>query len=253
MGSPLLRTAIAALLASALLALTASSALAAPTSFERGTVDQSYTTTKPAKPTGVGFEGTFHAAGDPQGEPPAMTKLVYHPPAGFRYDTSVPDQCTATDAQLSMQGPDACPPGSVIGTGTAEGLLYDPTATFLIHEFKHEITIVNNANEQIVLMKNEGYTVIRGKFRADGALEFNPPTCFPWPQSVAACPAHNAILDYNATMVQPYVTDSGSYATTPGRCPRDRTWDTTIEMHWNDGAVDNIVTEQPCTRKKRRR
>src|SRR5690349_9109297 len=86
-------------------ALTAAPALAEPASGPRETVDQAYTTTAPGAPTGLGYSGTYHAAGDPQGNPPYMRKMVFYPPAGFRYDTGVPDQCTATDLQLEAQGP----------------------------------------------------------------------------------------------------------------------------------------------------
>jgi hypothetical protein len=45
---------------------------------------------------------------------------------------------------------------------------------------------MNNANEQIVLIKAEGYAVVRGRVDPDGSIEFNSPTCFPEPP-VAGC------------------------------------------------------------------
>src|SRR3954453_22709812 len=111
--------------AAALLAFAAPAA-AEPGSGPRETINQTFTATTPSTPTGLGWSGTYHAAGDPQAPPPPMTRMVFYAPPGFRYDTSVPGQCTATDAQLSVQGPSACPESSRLGDGTTEGLFYYP-------------------------------------------------------------------------------------------------------------------------------
>src|SRR3954451_6060841 len=118
-----MRAAAAALFAFALLAAPAA---AEPGSGPRETVDQSYTATSPAAPTGLGFSSSYHAAGDPSAPPPAMKRMVFYPPAGFRFDTSVPGQCAATDAELELRGPAACPPDSRLGDGTTEGLFLYP-------------------------------------------------------------------------------------------------------------------------------
>src|SRR4051794_7288076 len=102
-----------------LFALTAGPALADPGYGPRETVDQSFTTTQPGAATGLDFHGTYHAANDPNGEPPYLERMIFYPPAGQTFDTSVPGQCTASDAELSMSGPAACPADSRIGEGRA--------------------------------------------------------------------------------------------------------------------------------------
>ena len=87
----------------------ATAAQAEPVSFPHGTVDQSFTTTQPGVPTGGSYAASYHAAGDPNGDPPFMERMVFYPPAGMRYDTSVPKRCRASDLELSMNGPAACP------------------------------------------------------------------------------------------------------------------------------------------------
>src|SRR3954454_15578110 len=101
-------------------------ASAQPVAGPREDVDQPFTTTAPGAPTGLGFSASYHAAGDPKGNPPYLRKMVVVPPSGMRYDTGAPDQCTATDVELEVQGPAACPAGSRLGTGTAEGIFYEP-------------------------------------------------------------------------------------------------------------------------------
>src|SRR5205823_5467140 len=58
----------------ALVVLLASAAAASaePVGFAHGTIDQQWTTTQPGAPTGLTFTGTYHAAGNPQGDPPYM-------------------------------------------------------------------------------------------------------------------------------------------------------------------------------------
>src|SRR5688500_5453411 len=92
-------------------ALLAGGAAADPGTFPRGTVDLNFTTQQPGSPTGMEFSNSFHAAGDEQGKPPFLRRMVQRPPAGMRFDTTVPDLCTASDFELSMRGPAACPSG----------------------------------------------------------------------------------------------------------------------------------------------
>ena len=239
----------------ALCALLPALARAEPASGPREDLDQTFTATKPGKPTGLGFSGSYHAPGDPNANPPYMRRMVFFPPKGMRYDTSVPDRCTATDIELEVRGPDACPDGSRIGKGTTEGIFYQPIAhAFEMSHYKNGLTIVNNANEQIMLVESEGWTVARGHFRPDGSVEFASPTCFPAP------PAGQCVDDYvlqlrSATTIPAYTKRSAagvrSYATTPPTCPKRRYWQTRIRFWWADGSVDTVAPRQPCTKRRR--
>ena len=243
---------MALLLACAPLALFGVGAAAQPGTGPRETVDQSYTTTRPSSPTGLGFTGAYHAAGDPKGNPPFMRRIVVYPPSGMRYDTSVPDRCAAPDVELQALGPAACPPGSRLGGGTIEGVFYVPLAhDFVLDRYKHTVYLLNNTNEQILLVKSEGFTVVRGRLRPDGSLEVDPPTCFPAP------PGGRCVDDYvlflrSSTFIPAYTRTSRgrvrSYATTPSTCPARGYWSTTVRVWWADGSVDTVVSRQPCTR-----
>jgi len=222
-------------------------AFAQPASGPRETVDQSFTTTRPNAPTGLGFSGVYHAAGDPKGEPPYMRKMVFYPPPGMRYDTSVPDRCSAPDAALEAMGPDACPAGSRLGTGTTDGVFYAPvTHAFVFDRFHHDLYVLNSADGQILLVKSEGYTVLHGHLRPDGSMEFDPPTCFPAPPT--GCADDYVLQTKSSTFLPAYTKGTRAYATTPPTCPRQRYWQTTIRYWWADGSVDTVVSRQPCTR-----
>jgi hypothetical protein len=245
------------LLILALSALSTASAAAQPATGPRETVDQRFTTTLPSSSTGASYTGTYHAAGNPRGNPPYMRRMVFYPPRGTRYDSSVPDRCSASDIELEARGPDACPAGSRLGTGTAEGLFYEPVAHgFVFDHFNHTVDIVNNTNEQIILVKSEGYTVVRGHIRPDGSIEFVPTTCFP------ASPTGHCVDDYilqlrSSTVMPAYTRTVGGrvrgYVTTPPKCPARGYWGTTVRFWWADASVDSVVTRQPCQRPRKSR
>jgi hypothetical protein len=251
-GRRILRAALLVQLLWALSALLAAGAAAQPGSGPRETVDQRFTTTRPNSPTGVSFTASYHAAGDTKAPPPYMRRMVFYPPRGMRYDTSVPKRCSASTVELQVIGPAACPAGSQLGGGTVEGLFQVPLAhDFVLDRYKHTDEVFNNANQQIVLIKSEGFTVVRGRFRPDGSLAWRPPTCFPTPP-VGQCVDDYILQSNTATVLPPYTRTSGgrvrSYATTPPTCPARGYWRTRVRFTWANGAVDSVVTKQPCRR-----
>ena len=238
------------LLALALCALGAGGAAAEPGHGPRADIDQRFTTKRPGSPTGVSFSGVYHAAGNRSANPPYLRRMVFYPPRGLRYDTSVPARCGASDVELSLRGPDACPPGSRLGGGRVEGIFWEPIGhDFMVDHYKHDVDVMNNANEQIILVKSEGYTVVRGRVRPDNAIDFRPTTCFPAP------PVGDCLDDYvlqlkSSTNLPAYTRRSNgrvrSYVTTPPKCPATGKWRTTVRFWWGNGAVDDVVTKQPC-------
>jgi hypothetical protein len=219
---------------------------AQPGSGPREDIDESFTATQPGAPTGLAFNGSYHAADNPQGNPPYMRRMEFVPPAGMGFDPTVPDQCTATDIQLEAQGPKACPAGSVIGSGTADGIFFEPVAhAFVIDRFHHTVDIVNGPGQQIMLVHSEGYTVVRGRMQPDGTTDFATPTCFPAPPA-GGC-ADDYILQLGSSVAIPaYTRGAHSYATTPPTCPATGAWETTVRFWWADGTADDVVSRQPC-------
>jgi hypothetical protein len=210
------------------------------------TVDETFTMTQPGAPTGLSFTGRYHAAGDENGNPPFMRRMVFYLPSRMRLDTSVPPRCSATDAQLSIEGPDACPAGSRLGGGMTNGIFFAPLAqSVVIDRYNHTIDVMNAADEQVMLVHAEGYSVVHGQVGADGSLAFESPTCFPTPPT--GC-ADDYVLQLGSSVNLPaYTTASGqSYATTLPACAASGHWTTTIAFWWSDGSLDRVPTTQPC-------
>ena len=232
-------------------AVAPSTAAAQPGSGPREDVDQSFTTTLPGTPTGLNFSATYHAAGDPEAPPPYMSKMTFFPPRGMRYDTRVPERCTATDLELQVRGPDACPEGSRLGTGSTEGLFMAPiTHAFVFSQFKFDMTLLNNTSEQILVVNSDfGFTVMRGRISPGGAITFKPTTCFPSPPA-GECPDDYILQLGSSSTIPVYTKKRGrrtrAYAKTPARCPARGNWRSRIKFWWKDGSKDTVVTTQPC-------
>jgi hypothetical protein len=223
----------------------AQSAAAKAVSGPRETVDSRLTTTRPNAPTGFDYTGSYHAPGNPKGSPPYMRRMRSYSP-GLRYDTSVPARCAASDFQLELLGPKACPAASRVGGGTTQGSFMERFPTTLT------IDVFNNTAQQIFLVRTPGLnTVARGRIYPDGSAEFASPTCYPSVQP-PGCPVDNALQLGSHVSVAPYTRriygKLRSYLTTPAKCPAVGYWKTPIRFWWADGAVDTVVTRQPCSR-----
>jgi hypothetical protein len=222
-------------------------AAATPVSGPRERVDSQLTTKRPNAAAGFRYTGRYHAAGDPNGDPPYMRKMISYNPPGLRFDTSVPERCTATDLELALRGMDACPPGSRVGGGTADGKLMGFPPNRL------EVDFVNNTGEQIIIARSPAFaSVARGRIHPDGSVEFASPTCFPALQP-PGCPVDNALQLGSHITVPPLKRSfngvTRSYLKTPPRCPRSGYWRTPIRFWWADGFVDTVVTRQRCKRR----
>jgi hypothetical protein len=238
---------LCAAVAAALMTIGVVPAVAEPASGPREDLDQTFTTTAVNAPTGSTYKATYHAANDPKAPPPYMRRMVFYPPAGMRYDTSLPGLCTASDIELQAQGPAACPADSKLGEGTVGGIFYAPiTHAFEFDRFEHHIDVLNNTGEQIVLIHAEDYAVVRGKVNPDNTLDFVQPSCYPEPPT--GCSDDYVLLTKNASVLGAITKNGRSYLTTPPTCPASGKWATTIRFWWSDDSTDTVVTNQPCDR-----
>jgi hypothetical protein len=225
----------------ALCAAMAGPASAEPVSFRHGTLDHRFTTTEPGAASGFAYDARYHGADDPGSRPPYMRRMLSENATGVRYDTSVPDKCTASDVELATRGAAACPPGSKLGDGQTEtSFMGGPPQTVAID-------FLNNTNEQIIIARSPLVaTVARGQIHPDGSVEFASPTCFP-SVGPAGCPVDNVLQIASTVTVPPYTNASGSYLTTPSTCPADGVWRNPIHFWWADGTEDTVVATAPCT------
>jgi hypothetical protein len=206
------------------------------------TLDYQFTTALPGAPTGSSFAGTYHAAGDPSGDPPQMRSMTFYNPPGFAFDPGVPARCTASDVQLALFGPSACPAASRIGSGTATAKVMGNVSTVKVDNF-------NGGDEQIMVVESPFVTSIsRGKIGPDASVHFASPTCYPAVPGTP-CPVDNVLqLGSNVSGAAVTRTIDGvvrGYMTTPPTCPDAGYWETPIHFVF-DGSEETVVTRQNC-------
>jgi hypothetical protein len=169
-----------------------------------------------------------------------MRKMTWLAHPGSRYDTSVPGRCTASDAEIALRGPAACPADSRLGSGSATGKFAGQVSS-------PRMDLFNNTDEEILIISTPGvYSVSRGKIGADQSLTFEPPTCFP-NVSVARCPVDNALQLGSHMVLDTIVRDGRGYLTTPPTCPDTGYWTNGMEYWWADGSHETLSFQLPCS------
>lgn len=211
-----------------------------------------YTVTKPGTPTGLVLDFHFQNPEDPMGKPHALTQLVVHGTPGGGIDTSVPPQCEASDFELMARGPEACPPETQIGAAYAISDTggRDPFPRYTrtnISEFNEDTGIVAvGVNEDIPFIKPVDHTRIEN----DGPTT-KTTTHFP---TVPGAPPPEPQAAFQTLHFEnaPYVRNGRAYNRTPPTCPTVGYWRMRLEFTYADGVTEQVNSDSPCKRKKKR-
>src|SRR3954454_22078647 len=81
---------------------------------------QAFTTPVPGAPTGSDTTILYKHPSDPARKPIPVRREVFTFPEGTTYDEGVVPDCTASDLQLMVFGPPACPEASWMGQGRGD-------------------------------------------------------------------------------------------------------------------------------------
>jgi hypothetical protein len=203
-----------------------------------------FTTNQPNAPTGLFEAADYHNPDDPNAKPPAVRRTVVHYAPGSRIDTSVPDQCHASDQQLEASGAAACPAGSLIGHGSAEFAtgLPGPAATFDL-----DFDVLNNQDQVIFLAKPHGTNVAVSVARS--TLSDSTSTT-DIPAVPGGPPDGQSSLKHIQFQTEPVTTIRNgalvSYLTTPPDCPANPLWTSTTTFTYADGVSQTATGQTPC-------
>jgi hypothetical protein len=219
---------------------------AMPDSGPHETVDMWSSTTQPNASAALGYAARYHAAGDPDGDPPALRHLLIELPAGTRIDTTVLPRCTASDFEIRIRGESACPPGARIGTGEATvkqlGVGVATYPTVLYNAPDDMLELVKSGDRVVGVV----HTYVRGS-TLDGPV----PTCLTGGSPPDGCPFDQLVLLKNHLQVEPFSVDGRNYGTTPPTCPKSRRWEARVTLTYGDGSVDTVTPWAPCTPARR--
>jgi hypothetical protein len=228
---------VAALLAAA--AIAPSAAAAEPTA--RVEYRDTFTTRAPGAPSGRLFFDEFFDAHDPNAKPPAVQHFHFELPKGARFDTKAVPACGATDAQLMAQGPEACKPGSQVGT---EVFSFDTGVDGPNRLVTSDITFLNDPGELIILTQERQTgtrVVVRGKVGPE-TLDFD---ISPLPGTP---PEGGADKREDGTYPITTGSDGKAWLTTPPTCPASREWTLRATYTFRNGEKVTKTSASPCDR-----
>ena len=171
---------------------------------------------------------------DPNGKPPAIASAVFRLPEDTRIDTAAVERCTATDEQIQMSGPSACPPGSKVGSGTLTaatgfGPPTDPVAG--------DVTVFNGADQLIEVVTVPGTQTVAGMDRL--SVEGNVLTAHPPAIPGGPPDGRTAVKDIQLTI------DRSGYVTTPPECEVPG-WAYGASYEFANGAKQEVSHRHAC-------
>jgi RTX calcium-binding nonapeptide repeat (4 copies) len=197
---------------------------------------------EPGTPTALDLNIDYVNPADPNAKPPAVRRVVEELAEGSQIDTSIPARCPATDAQLMVQGPAACPADSRVGQGTVtiDTGLPGP-ARFIVAD-----TVFLNNTNQLILVSTERGSGARVVTRASASGRRIVTELVPLPGTP---PDGGAIDVVNFRLNQISRVIGGvprGYITTPGNCPESRNWRNSLTFTYADGVSQLVNTDQGC-------
>lgn len=210
---------------------------------QRQIVSSTFTTTEPGAATGGRLDVQIRHPSNPDAKPPALAQIVIDHPEGTRFDLSVPETCTATDAQLVEQGAAACPPGSKVADGalrTDNGSPGGPPR----YTDNTLTTFVSGPEELVTVAESKEpptRVVSRSPVQGGRVTLSYPPV---------PVPGEEPFLAYTRLQLTGLgvVRDGRAYLRTPEACPQSGAWSGTMTFTYRDGVTQRVETRSPCRR-----
>lgn len=195
-----------------------------------------FTTRTPGAPSGQVADVTFTNPTDPQAKPPVLSHFHLDLPAGARYDTAAIPGCEASDAALMLDGPAACPSGSVVGSDlfTYDTGVDGPNRYGTVH-----ITFLNERDGIIVVSQDP----------SSGARVVSHGTVTPRTVDISVPPLPGTPPDGGADKSEhERYPVNGRYLTTPPLCPASGEWVLRSTYTFSDGGRQTVLNDSPCRR-----
>jgi polyvinyl alcohol dehydrogenase (cytochrome) len=196
-----------------------------------------FSSRRPGSPTGAHLTAVVHR-GSPNEKPSALRSETLTLPPGARFDGQAVPACHASDQEIQMLGPSACPGSSQVGSGTLQvdmGGPADPETT--------DVTIFNwgHGTVEVVTAPGTGRTLAidRGDFTGPGRLTNHPPDAPGGPPDFKAAVS---AVDFT------YRALPSGFITTPRSCPPSGVWTSAVSYSTADGRSYHATSTTPCGR-----
>jgi hypothetical protein len=230
------------------LVLAAAVAPAAWADAPRQAASLKYTTTTPSAATGSVLSIDWVNPNDPNAKPYAIKTLIVQFAPGSTLDTSVPEQCKASDAQLEAEGAAACPPASQVASGTIvtdSGGNAGPFPRFI----DVAATNFNNQGEVIGIGDATNAPIVPGVTRTVTRSQVTGnsfSTDFPAFRTGSPPDGFNALKSLRVTAAA-IARDGRAYGRTPATCPASGSWTNKLTFVYQDGVTQTVLSDSPCT------
>jgi hypothetical protein len=206
----------------------------------RQTFSAQFSEARTASPTGFSEEIHYRDPENADGKPYAVAEVRAALPEGSRIDTSAIPICPATDQELLLQGPAACPAGSRVGGGflTLDSGALDIEAT---------LVLLNNHDELILFVETTNTPPAPVRFVTRSRIEgITFVTTTPPLPSVPPPDPYLAVKDVMLS-IEPAVGDDGrAYITTPDSCPSSGQWTVNASFTYRDGVTETVASAFGC-------
>jgi hypothetical protein len=199
---------------------------------------------RPATSTGVRLAIDYVNPDDPNAKPPAVQKVVIAYAPGTTIDTSVPEQCDASNGELTAQGPAACPPASIVGGGEIDLDTGIPGPGRIA---QNDVTLINNRDELILLLESRSEP--RSRVVARAVVQGGTITSEVAPVPGGPPDGFTAIKRVRLTADARSAGQGAgrrNYVTTPASCPAGGAWTNTVTFTYRDGVTQTARSSSPC-------
>ncbi len=225
--------------------------LAGAQSDSRQTINFVFDQKRPGSSTGVHLAIDYFNPTDLNAKPPAVQTVAETLAPGTVIDTSVPERCVASDAQLMGQGPTACPAASRVGGGQVD---LDTGIEGPTRVLQFNITQFNNKDELILLFEPTNGLPTRSVSRA--RIEGRTITAQVPPIPGGPPDGFTAIKRVRLNLESISTRQAGgkrNYLTTPTTCPGEGSWTNEIIFTYRDGESQTATSRSPCLDRQRPR
>jgi hypothetical protein len=172
---------------------------------------------------------------DPDGQPPALTRVEVAAPSGTVFDGTAVPACLASNDELMLRGAAACPEPTGVGNGFASVVnAFGPP----LEPFTADVTLFNYGDGIIELLRFEGAinVVDRARFESPSTMVLNPPV-------VPGITEREFRFAYRG---MPRGAGK-AFITTPPDCPPSRMWTSRLTYTVTTGATYSAESATPCT------
>jgi hypothetical protein len=213
---------------------------------DRAAYDFKLSAMRPSAPSGMSVHVLFKDPEDPEAKPPALDGAVLGLPRGMRIDDGAVPRCDATDDDFQMQGRDACPADTQIGSGAVTVMLGIPPAD----PSTLDIVAFNGDGEIVEVVFFPDTNVVAGIDRVtieEDRLVAHPPSPPGGPPD-----GRTAIRELELNVPRRIGPEGNAYVTTPARCPKRRRWRSRGEFEFADGGATVVRDRTRCRRPRPR-